>query len=337
MTIEAGRQSRLGVLQIVANLDVGGAQAVVRTLACRPPRRGSRDIDRGAARRTVASGDRANRGAARHRCRANPLGPLARIAPRAVADPAGPRRHCSPRANRDHPVPDLLQALDFLVLTLKAEPTVRKVYITVHNARFELRRDQLPSHLCGCCRSSEPRTGWPTRSQAGWQMDSLRSRPMRPRRPASMAAASRQARGRPERRGPCRYRPPMAGGAPSRPRHLGGCAGAHRRRQADRTEGSRRPATGVAGESCDAFPPPQVRALFCGRGSTSAGPSQPWSKTWASARAFNSWGSSRRARAPWRERHVRRRRPLGRSPDGPAWQAMAMRIPVVASDVSGQP
>lgn len=40
----------------------------------------------------------------------------------------------------------LLRALDFLVLTLRAEPGVRRVYWTFHNARLDLRPDQLPTN-----------------------------------------------------------------------------------------------------------------------------------------------------------------------------------------------
>ena len=39
----------------------------------------------------------------------------------------------------------LLRALDFLVLTLRREPGIRRVYWTFHNARLDLRPDQLPS------------------------------------------------------------------------------------------------------------------------------------------------------------------------------------------------
>jgi len=37
----------------------------------------------------------------------------------------------------------LLRALDFLILTLRREPTVRRVFWTFHNARLDLRSDQL--------------------------------------------------------------------------------------------------------------------------------------------------------------------------------------------------
>ncbi|HXG41034.1 MAG TPA: glycosyltransferase, partial [Candidatus Limnocylindrales bacterium] len=40
----------------------------------------------------------------------------------------------------------LLVSLDFVVLTLRSEPGVRAVLWTVHNARLELRPDQLPGH-----------------------------------------------------------------------------------------------------------------------------------------------------------------------------------------------
>ena len=40
----------------------------------------------------------------------------------------------------------LLRSLDFLVLTLRAEPGVRRVYWTFHNAKLDLRPDQLPAH-----------------------------------------------------------------------------------------------------------------------------------------------------------------------------------------------
>jgi glycosyltransferase involved in cell wall biosynthesis len=41
----------------------------------------------------------------------------------------------------------LLRTLDFLVLTLRGEPGVRSVYWTVHNALLDLRADELPRHL----------------------------------------------------------------------------------------------------------------------------------------------------------------------------------------------
>lgn len=132
------------VLQVVANLDIGGAQEVVRTLSrflpefgCRPvvvtlrdgPLRG--EIERLGVPVEVVSGRRHSLLAWR---RAVPeLARLHADLGRAV------ERHAA-SVVQTH----LLRTLDFVVLPLRRRAGVRSVYWTVHNARLDLRADQLP-------------------------------------------------------------------------------------------------------------------------------------------------------------------------------------------------
>lgn len=136
----------LRVLQVVSDLGVGGGQEVVTTLAryltqmdCVPvvvtlrdgPLRA--DLERSGITVEVLRG------------RTHSLTRL----PAAIAELRGLRRELAAVVAR-HRVEviqtHLLRSLDFLVLTLRAEPGVRRVFWTFHNARLDLRADQLPAH-----------------------------------------------------------------------------------------------------------------------------------------------------------------------------------------------
>jgi glycosyltransferase involved in cell wall biosynthesis len=136
----------LRVLQVVGNLELGGGQEVVRTLACHLPAYGCRpvvaafadgplrpEIERMGVPVEVLDGRR-------HDAMALPAAAadLVRIR-RALADVIARHRI---EVIQTH----LLHTLDFVVLTLRGEPGVRSVYWTVHNALLDLRADQLPRH-----------------------------------------------------------------------------------------------------------------------------------------------------------------------------------------------
>jgi glycosyltransferase involved in cell wall biosynthesis len=136
---------RPGVLHVIANLDTGGAQEVVRTLLPALAGEGFRPI--------VAS------------LRDGPLRAPLEEAGVPVEIVAG-RRHSLTAPHRAIPElvrlrrqlaaviarheaaiiqTHLLRSLDFLALSLRREPTVCGVLWTVHNARLDLREDQVPS------------------------------------------------------------------------------------------------------------------------------------------------------------------------------------------------
>lgn len=134
------------VLQVVSDLGVGGAQEVVRTLArylpevdCVPVVATLRDGPLRADLEKLGISVEVLHGRTRS---------LAAL-PAAVAELRRLRRDLAAIVAR-HRIEviqtHLLRALDFLVLTLRAEPGVRRVYWTFHNARLDLRPDQLPTH-----------------------------------------------------------------------------------------------------------------------------------------------------------------------------------------------
>ncbi|HEY7523125.1 MAG TPA: glycosyltransferase [Candidatus Limnocylindrales bacterium] len=137
--------SRPGVLHVIANLDTGGAQEVVRTLAPALAAAGFRPV--------VAT------------LRDGPLRSAIEDAGVPVVTIPG-RRHAVTAPHRSVPelrrvrrdlaavVADhrialiqthLLRSLDFVVLSLRREAGVRGVLWTVHNARLGLRPDQVPA------------------------------------------------------------------------------------------------------------------------------------------------------------------------------------------------
>ncbi|MBA3688941.1 MAG: glycosyltransferase [Chloroflexi bacterium] len=131
------------MLQVISDLDVGGGQEVVRTLSRYLPEVGClpvvvtlrdgplrADLERMGVTVEVVQG--------RTRSLASlpaAIGELLRLRRDLVAIVA---RHRS-EIIQTH----LLRALDFLILTLRQEPTVRRVFWTFHNARLDLRSDQV--------------------------------------------------------------------------------------------------------------------------------------------------------------------------------------------------
>ncbi|MEO8509639.1 MAG: glycosyltransferase [Chloroflexota bacterium] len=139
-----GTDPETTVLQVVANLDIGGAQEVVRTLSrflpefgCRPvvvtlrdgPLRG--EIERTGVAVEVLPGRRHS--LVRSVCA---IPELVRL----NADLGRLARRYRASVVQTH----LLRTLDFVVLPLRARGGVRDVFWTVHNARLDLRSDQLP-------------------------------------------------------------------------------------------------------------------------------------------------------------------------------------------------
>lgn len=139
-----GRDRDITVLQVVANLDIGGAQEVVRTLArflpefgCHPVVVTLRDgplraeIERLGVPVEVVQGRQ-------HSLVRSPraIGELARL----NADLGRSARRHAASVVQTH----LLRTLDFVVLPLRHRAGVRDVFWTVHNARLDLRADQLP-------------------------------------------------------------------------------------------------------------------------------------------------------------------------------------------------
>jgi glycosyltransferase involved in cell wall biosynthesis len=136
----------LRVLQVVSDLGVGGGQEVVRTLA-----RYLTEVDCLPVVVTLRDGplrdDLEELGITVEVVHGRTRSLLA--LPAAIAElrrlrtdlAAVVARHRS-EVIQTH----LLRALDFLVLTLRAEPGVRRVFWTFHSARLGLRRDQLPAH-----------------------------------------------------------------------------------------------------------------------------------------------------------------------------------------------
>lgn len=136
----------LTAIQIVSNLDVGGGQEVVRTLARYLPEVGCDPI-------VIALRD------GPMRVEIERLGVRVELVPGrrwsilalpfALAELLRIRRDLQ-RIIRSQPEvviqTHLLRSLDFLVLTLRRERSVMGMYWTVHNARLDLRPDQLPGH-----------------------------------------------------------------------------------------------------------------------------------------------------------------------------------------------
>jgi len=137
---------RVRVLQVVSDLGVGGGQEVVRTLAryltevgCVPvvatlrdgPLRA--DLERSGITVEVLQG------------RTRSLAAL----PAAISELRRLHRELAAIIAR-HRIEviqtHLLRSLDFLILTLRTEPGVRAVFWTFHNARLDLRPDQLPGY-----------------------------------------------------------------------------------------------------------------------------------------------------------------------------------------------
>ena len=138
---------RRRVMQLVANLERGGAQEVVRTLAAHlraigwecvvvtfrdGPLREALEAD-GV---TVEVLPRRRRGLLR-----NPPGALGELVRIRTALIGAIRRH-RPLVLQTH----LLRSLDFLAWTVAETPPLRGLIWTIHNANVELRADQLPGH-----------------------------------------------------------------------------------------------------------------------------------------------------------------------------------------------
>lgn len=138
--------SRLNVLQLIGNLDIGGAQEVVRTLAKYLAQCGCRPV--------VAT---FKDGPLRHEIER--LGIPVEILPSRrysivafplfVRDMLRIRRALVDLVRRyDITIVQthLLRSLDFLTLTLRYRTSVRRIFWTVHNSNFALRADQLPGY-----------------------------------------------------------------------------------------------------------------------------------------------------------------------------------------------
>jgi glycosyltransferase involved in cell wall biosynthesis len=129
---------------VIANLDVGGAQAVVRTLARYLPEHGWTPVvvalrDGPLRADLEAIGTTVEIVEGRDHPLTSPLPAVAELIRirRGLADVAA--RHRA-EVVQTH----LLRSLDFLALTLRGQGSVRAVFWTLHNARLELREDQLP-------------------------------------------------------------------------------------------------------------------------------------------------------------------------------------------------
>jgi glycosyltransferase involved in cell wall biosynthesis len=134
------------VLQVISDLEVGGAQQVVVTLARHLPDGGCLPVvltfRDGPLRRLIEG-----------------MGITVEVVPgrthsisalpRALAELRRLRRDLRKIVAR-HQIEviqtHLLRGLDFLVMTLRVEPTVRRVFWTFHNSRLDLRPDQLPAN-----------------------------------------------------------------------------------------------------------------------------------------------------------------------------------------------
>jgi glycosyltransferase involved in cell wall biosynthesis len=139
--------SELGVLQLVDNLDIGGAQEVAVTLAKNLVRTGHRPVV-GTFRDGPLRSDIEEFGIPvvflprrRHTVLALPL---------FVRDMLRIRRALAATIDRygiDVIQTHLLRSLDFLTTTLKGPDGLLLVYWTFHNSDFMLRREHLPRHV----------------------------------------------------------------------------------------------------------------------------------------------------------------------------------------------
>jgi glycosyltransferase involved in cell wall biosynthesis len=134
-------------MQLVANLERGGAQEVVRTLATHLRARGWESVVitfRDGPLREALEADgvtveilpRRRRGLLR-----NPPGALGELMRIRGALIDAIRRH-RPLVIQTH----LLRSLDFLAWSVAGTPPLRGLVWTIHNANVELRADQLPGH-----------------------------------------------------------------------------------------------------------------------------------------------------------------------------------------------
>ena len=139
-----GTLQEITVLQVVANLDIGGAQEVVRTLSRFLPEFGCRPV-------VVSLRDGPLRGEIER------LGVPVEIlpgrshslvsSPRAIGELMRLHAELGRSAERHGASviqTHLLRTLDFVVLPLLLRRGLRHVYWTVHNARLDLRADQVP-------------------------------------------------------------------------------------------------------------------------------------------------------------------------------------------------
>ena len=139
------RAERPRVLQVISNLDRGGGQEVVRTLARHLPDAGVDPVVvtlRDGPMRADIESDGTPVEVVRGRTRpitagVAAIGELRRIRRDLVRVAAAHRASIV----QTH----LLGSLDFLALTLRGAAGIRGVYWTVHNAKLELRPDQLPA------------------------------------------------------------------------------------------------------------------------------------------------------------------------------------------------
>lgn len=152
-------------MQLVANLERGGAQEVVRTLAVHLPsagweavvvtfRDGPLRAALEAAGVSVEVLPRRTRSLIRH-----PLGAARELSRIRAALVEAIRRH-RPLVLQTH----LLRSLDFLAWRAAGTPPLRGIVWTVHNANVELRADQLPGHRWSL---SAKRLGYRTLYRAG--------------------------------------------------------------------------------------------------------------------------------------------------------------------------
>jgi glycosyltransferase involved in cell wall biosynthesis len=136
---------RPGVLHVIANLDTGGAQEVVRTLLPALAEHGFRPVvaslrDGPLRHPLEAAGVPVEIVAGRRHSLTSPHRALPELA-QLRARLAGVVARHDVAIVQTH----LLRSLDFLALSLRREPTVRGVLWTVHNARLDLRADQVPA------------------------------------------------------------------------------------------------------------------------------------------------------------------------------------------------
>jgi len=139
------KSSSLCVMQIVSNLEIGGAQEVVRTLAENLERAGCRSI-------VVTFKDGPLRADIERLGIPVEILPSRRygitVLPQFIRDMVRTRRALLTlvkKYNVDVIQTHLLRSLDFLVLSLRLQTDVR-IFWTFHNARFDLREEHLTRH-----------------------------------------------------------------------------------------------------------------------------------------------------------------------------------------------